>query len=307
VQGEAAENFERKDFTWSEAVAIKRALEPAIREAAKERQGTRTDLHPGKLPQGAKGRARDQVAVLTGRKARSLNKAEAIVAAAEAEPERFAKLVHDMDRTDRADGPFKRLKVMRQAEAIRREPPPFPQGPFRCMTIDPPWPYEADSENPSQHAIRGYPLMSLAEIAAMGKQVRAMMHEDASAWLWVIEHYLRQAIEMLEDAWGLKKVQTLTWGKPHFGRGDYLREQTEFCLVGVRGNPVFHPANDSNLLHAPVRASGQKPREFYELVERVCPAPRYASLFHRGPLRDLWEGHGDECEQPDDDEPAEEA
>src|SRR5215831_17083527 len=38
VRGEFAENACRKDFTLSEAVAIKRALQPVEREVAKERQ-----------------------------------------------------------------------------------------------------------------------------------------------------------------------------------------------------------------------------------------------------------------------------
>jgi ParB family chromosome partitioning protein len=40
VRGEFAENTCRKDFTLSEAVAIKRALEPLEKAAAKERQGS---------------------------------------------------------------------------------------------------------------------------------------------------------------------------------------------------------------------------------------------------------------------------
>jgi ParB-like chromosome segregation protein Spo0J len=44
VRGEWSENSQRKDFTPSEIVALKRALEPKLREEAKERQGMRTDL-----------------------------------------------------------------------------------------------------------------------------------------------------------------------------------------------------------------------------------------------------------------------
>jgi hypothetical protein len=37
-----------------------------------------------------------------------------------------------------------RLKVIRQADAIRAEPPPLPgNGPYRVMVADPPWPHEA--------------------------------------------------------------------------------------------------------------------------------------------------------------------
>jgi hypothetical protein len=49
VRGEFAENAHRKDFTLSETVAIKRALEPIERAAAKQRQGMRGDRHPENL------------------------------------------------------------------------------------------------------------------------------------------------------------------------------------------------------------------------------------------------------------------
>jgi hypothetical protein len=43
-----------------------------------------------------------------------------------------------------------------------------------------------------------------------------------------------------------------------------------------------------------MRAHSEKPEEFYDFVEKLCPAPRYASLFHRGISRPNWDGHGDE-------------
>ena len=50
VRGEFAENALRKDFTLSEAVAIKRALEPLEKAAAKERHARRQT--PGEILQG---------------------------------------------------------------------------------------------------------------------------------------------------------------------------------------------------------------------------------------------------------------
>jgi hypothetical protein len=94
VRGEFAENTARKDFTLSEAVAIKRALEPVEKAAAKTRM--LAGRPSGKLPQG---RAGDKAAKATGMARRTLEKAEAVVAAAEAEPEKFGKLLADMDRT----------------------------------------------------------------------------------------------------------------------------------------------------------------------------------------------------------------
>jgi ParB family chromosome partitioning protein len=119
VRGEYAENVNRKDFTLSEAVAIKRALEPVERAAAKDRQregGRRGGEGSGKLPEASTGNAADKAAKATGMARRTLEKAEAIVDAAESEPERFGKLLADMDRTGRVNGVFKQLRIAKQAE-----------------------------------------------------------------------------------------------------------------------------------------------------------------------------------------------
>jgi ParB-like chromosome segregation protein Spo0J len=95
ARGEFAENAVRKDFTLSEAVAIKRALEPIEREAAQKRMLAGRPLE--KFSEGS-GRALDKIAKATGMHRTTLVKAEAIVDAAEAEPEKFGKLLADMDR-----------------------------------------------------------------------------------------------------------------------------------------------------------------------------------------------------------------
>jgi N6-adenosine-specific RNA methylase IME4 len=77
------------------------------------------------------------------------------------------------------------------------------------------------------------------------------------------------------------------------GLGDWLRGQTEHCLMATRGGPVVTLTNQTTALHAPVRAHSQKPEEFYALVESLCPAPRYCELFQRTRRQD-WDGHGDE-------------
>ena len=63
---------------------IKRAIEPIERAEAKERQA-----------------AADKAAKATGKARHMHDKAEAIVAAAEAAPDEFGKLLADIDRTGR--------------------------------------------------------------------------------------------------------------------------------------------------------------------------------------------------------------
>lgn len=294
ARGEAAENFERKDFTPSEAVAIKRALEPEIKEAAKERM-VAAHASPEKFSKQQAGRAADKAASFTGLSRPTLQKAEAIVAAAEAEPEKFGKLVEDMDRTGRVDGPFKRLKVARQAEEIRKEPPGLPgKGPYRVIVADPPWPYELRKEDPSHRATHPYPQQSIADICKL--DIGSIAHGDCILWLWTTNHHMREAFGVL-DAWGFQHKTILTWAKDRMGTGDWLRGQTEHCLMAVRGSPIVHLTNQTTLLHGPLRENSRKPDEFYDFVERLCPAPRYATLYHRGVTRSNWDGHGDEVLQ----------
>jgi N6-adenosine-specific RNA methylase IME4 len=306
VRGEYAENSFRQNFTLSEAVAIKRALEPLEKAAARQRQaqagpatGRGAKATSGaKLAQAVKGKTRDKLTAFTGIKRTTLAKAEAIVDAAEAEPEKFGKLLEDMDRRNRADGPFKRLRVIRQAEQIRAEPPPLPNhGPYRVATCDVPWPSEVDDPDPAQRGYWPFPTMSIAELCAL--PVGSIMHPDSILWFWTTNFHMRHAFTVL-DAWGFHDTPTiLTWGKSHFGMGVWLRGQTEHCIVAVRGKPVVTLINQTTLLHAPVRGHSEKPREFYELVESLCPAPRYAELFSRRRYGEKWDCHGDQAPPPD--------
>ena len=293
VRGEFAENSCRKDFTLSESVAIKRALDPMERAAAKERQAA-GGKHKAcaKLAEASKGTTRDKVAAFTGTKRTTLAKAEAIVDAAEAEPERFGKLLADMDRTGRANGVYRRLKIEQQAESIRAEPPPLPgRGPYRVLVADPPWPYEKRDQDPSHRAALPYATSSIANICKL--PVASIATDVAILWLWVTNHHMREAFEVI-NAWGFKQKTILTWVKDHFGCGDWLRGQTEHCLMAVRGRPTVTLTNETTVLHAPARGHSAKPTEFYDLVESLCPAPRYADLFSRYRHNKRWDCHGDE-------------
>jgi N6-adenosine-specific RNA methylase IME4 len=288
VLGEQAENIDRKDFTVEERVAIARAIEDLVGE----RRGRPSKGKVENFPQLTEGKTRDFVAQKAGfRNSKTYEQAKAVVAAAEAEPEKFSKAKADMNRTGRVNGPYKRVKVAWQAIAIRAEPPPLPsKGPYRVIVADPPWPYEVRKEDPSHRAAHPYPQMSIAEICAFG--AANIAHEDCVLWLWTTNSHMHESYAVL-DAWGFQWKTILTWAKDRMGTGDWLRGQTEHCHMAVRGKPTVQLTNQTTLLRAPMRANSQKPDEFYELVEALCPAPRYTYLFSRN-SRDRWDCHGDE-------------
>ena len=114
VRGELAENAERKDFLPSEIDAIRRALEPIEKLAAKERMSE--GGKGGKVSQPSDGpvRARDKIGALAGVSGRTVEKIAAVVAAAEAEPEKFGHLIEEMDKNGKVDRAHKQLKIQRQ-------------------------------------------------------------------------------------------------------------------------------------------------------------------------------------------------
>jgi N6-adenosine-specific RNA methylase IME4/ParB-like chromosome segregation protein Spo0J len=279
--GEAHENFTRKDLLPSEIVALKRALEPLERQSAKERQGLRTDLDLREESASARGEARDKIAKYLGVGRTTIDRAEAVVNAAEEDPDEYGQLVQQMDRSGKIAGAYRRLLVTRQAKAIEAEPPPMPRGPFRVIVADPPWEYDGGN--------LPYPTMTLEAIKSL--PVREIAAPDAILWLWTTNAHLRVSFEVAE-AWGFEYKNLLTWVKDRFGTGDWMRGQTEHCLFAIRGKPIFLGGKQGTVIEAVRRDHSQKPEEFYELVERLCPGGK-VELFART-LRIGWAAFGDQ-------------
>src|SRR5262249_12386071 len=186
-----------------------------------------------------------------------------------------------MDRTGRVNGVYRRLKVAKQAELIRAERPPLPgNGPYRVGVIDLPWPTQVRGDDPSCRRGPPDPPMSLARMCKLPGP--SLMHADAILWFWTTNADLisGDALAVLKALEFTPKTM-LTWVKDRMGTGDWLRGQTEQCIMAVRGNPTVTLTNQTTALHAPTRGHSAKPVEFYDLVESLCPAPRYADLFSR--------------------------
>ena len=293
VRGEFIENALRKNLAASEKVAIGAALE----EALGDRRGQRTDLqHTDTCPE-VKGETRDIAGEHAGfSSGKTYERAKSVVAAGLRDPGRFGWLVEMMDRTENVGGAYKRLQIDTKAEAIRAEPPPLPEGPFRVIVADPPWSHDIDQQDTGRLPRRGskpYPDMSLDDIKGLDVASRAA--DDCVLWLWTTNPHLPVSFEVIK-AWGFDYKSTLTWTKDRFGTGYWLRSQTEHCLLATRGKPIITLTNQTTALPAPVGAHSQKPEEFFELVESLCPAPEGGRLemFQRQP-RPGWVGFGDEA------------
>src|SRR5437764_732820 len=129
ARGEAHENFVRKDLLPSEIVALKRAIEPLERRDARQRQGSRAELLHSAAEEES-GDARDKIARYLGVGRTTIDRAEAVVEAAEEHPEEYGYLVDQMDRSGKVAGAYRRLVVQQQAKDLDAVAPELPAGPF---------------------------------------------------------------------------------------------------------------------------------------------------------------------------------
>jgi len=137
LRAESDENTVRQDFTPSEAVAIADALRPAV----SVRAPGRPPKNCGKLPQFPERKTRDVVAAAVGMSGRTLDKAGAVVEAAEADPE-LGDLVEVMDRTGKVDAAFRALRRRQNRAAVAAAPAVSGHVPgqrYACIVLDPPW------------------------------------------------------------------------------------------------------------------------------------------------------------------------
>lgn len=157
---------------------------------------------------------------------------------------------------------------------------------YATILADPPW-------NLQQVGALGppYGLMTVDQVSAL--PVAGLAAPDAHLWLWVTNASLWAGKQVME-AWGFSYRSILTWIKPRFGMGQYLRTQTEHLLLGVRGHAPIRFRGQGSWLYAPRQDHSHKPEEQYAVIERCSPGP-YLELFARRP-RLGWHVWGNEVD-----------
>lgn len=308
LQGEWDENATRKDFTHSEAVSIKRDVEKEFERLRRERERSEKAA-PGRKASGKlAGRGADAVAKFTGIGRESLRKAEELVDAAAADPQRFGDLVDQMDKSGKVNAAHKKLKVRAAKAAINAAPPAMPMNAKQCATwvVDFPWAGEMERDqdklDAAGRAFRPYPEMNVKTCCAFAaEQIAPNLPDDVALWLLVTNFILVRGYHLhVYGALGFKPADAstmVTWGKDKIGRGQILRDQTEHAILLTRGKVTIDVTGanpPATLLLAPRRGNSQKPDELWRLFERVTPAKRFASIFSQGGEGANWDSHGDQ-------------
>ena len=308
-------NLHRRHLTSSQLAVVALEVERELAKEAKERQrgGQGGVLLSQKIEQAKEGKAAEQAAQLLNTNRQYVSDAKKIERNA---PELLedmrsgllsvpeAKALSSLPAEGRIDalekistGKARNVKdAVRQitraekVEAIESMPPPV--GKFHVIVADPPWCYEKRAGDITHRGACPYPTMDTQSICDM--LVADLALDDCVLWLWTTNAFMREAYQVA-DAWGFTVKTILTWAKDRMGVGDWLRGQTEHCLLCVKGRPVVRLTNQTTLLHAGVREHSRKPDEFYQLVEALCVGSK-CELFSREE-REGWHNFGAEKEQ----------
>lgn len=166
------------------------------------------------------------------------------------------------------------------------------------LSADPPWQLGDSLPGPGRGAAKHYSTLSMFELQRFPLPP---LKPDSLLFLWVVESMQEEGLR-LARAWGftpktsgiwLKKTKT---GKRHFGMGRYLRAEHERFIVAARGQAknLILDKSVRSVFEGEAGEHSAKPKEFYELVERLMPGP-HGELFARA-RREGWYNYGNEVE-----------
>ncbi|MGB6771168.1 MAG: MT-A70 family methyltransferase [Candidatus Dormiibacterota bacterium] len=250
------------------------AAEVAIR--AKRRAGELLAAVP-QLTQGGDRRSKDSVSLDSfGVQPSDSKRWQAVASVPE---ERFER---HLAETQAAGQELTTAGVIRVAKALdgqRRRADVLdagtPEGKYRCLVIDPPWPMQRFIERevrPNQGHELPYPTMTIPEIAELPIPDLADPL-GCHVYLWVTHRFLPDGLRLLEG-WGVNYQCVMTWVK-NVGFTPYSwMHSTEHVLFGRIGSLDLVKNGLRLDFAAPTTGHSRKPDAFYERCAEASPEPR---------------------------------
>ena len=181
--------------------------------------------------------------------------------------------------------------IQKQVEEIEKGNIEKPDGLFDVIAIDPPWNYGTAFDSAGRRVANPYPEMTQQQL----KELEIPAKENCVMFLWTTHKFIWDAKELL-DNWGFTYRSMLVWDKEKIGMGDLIRMQCEFCLIGIKGKPIFKDNHSTrDIIREPRREHSRKPDAFYSLVDDLCVG-RKLDFFSRE-QREGWCCFGNDTEK----------
>ena len=179
-------------------------------------------------------------------------------------------------------------EIQRQVEELEQHTPEVPDGLFDVIVMDPPWAYGTGYDADGRRCANPYPEMTQEQLKAIDLPAA----ENCVLFLWTTHKFIWDAKALL-DKWGFEYRNMLVWDKQMMGMGNLFRMRCEFCLVGIKGKPVFRDVHNlEDIIEEKRREHSRKPEAFYEMVNTLCVG-RKLDYFSRS-QREGWEVFGND-------------
>lgn len=159
---------------------------------------------------------------------------------------------------------------------------------YDVIAIDPPWKYGREYDPEGSRVASPYPEMSFDELC----NIEIPAKDNCVMWLWTTHQFIWEARELLR-IWGFEYKAILVWDKEQMGMGHWLRMQCEFCLLGIKGNPIWDIKDLRDIIRSKRREHSRKPPEFYEMIEKNFTG-RFTDYFSREKFSNKWDCYGAE-------------
>jgi N6-adenosine-specific RNA methylase IME4 len=262
-----------------------------IKEKAKENQGTRNDITLGKkFPEVDAGRTAERLAQIFNTNDRYIKDVARI-------KRENPEALNDIRNGRQTISEYKKEEkvkarveyINKQRQEIAEGVAVLPEGKFEVIVIDPPWNYGGvENYNPETRRVANpYPEMTQQEL--LGLDIPSA--DDSIMFLWTTHSFIWDAKELLEK-WGFEKKAVLVWDKEKMGMGSWLRMQCEFCVVGIKGKPIWNNTKWRDIIREPRREHSRKPEVFYEMVNDITVG-RKLDYFSRE-QREGWTVYGND-------------
>ena len=215
------------------------------------------------------------------------------------------------------------VKIKEQEKEIEKLKPELEiKGVYNLIVIDPPWNYGREYDAETSRVASPYPEMpcffpdkgeckycyketdfevgeyiSCSECGAnlykLGDYLEGIdlpADENSILFLWTTHQFIWDAKALLKK-WGFEYKAILVWDKEKMGMGSWLRMQCEFCLIGIKGKPLWVTKDMRDIIRESRTAHSTKPEIFYNLIDKNFKDFRKLDYFARN-KRDGWDVYG---------------
>lgn len=266
-------NYHRRHLDSSQRATVAVEILPMLEEEARERQGKRNDLNGTsvnsltEVDRPEPQRATQQAATLLNTNRQYVSDAKKLK---QESPDLFEQV-----KAGELTIPQAKQEIARQRTLEPAITPELPQGKYRCLVVDPPWPVKKieREERPNQGIELDYPTMTLEEIEAL--PIPDLSEESGChLYLWVTQKFLPAGLELVEK-WGFRYQCLMTWRK-NVGMTPFSwMYDTEHVIFARRGNLPLQQLGLRLSFEAPVTDHSAKPDVFFdERVTLASPEPR---------------------------------